>query len=300
MMACWLIWMLDQTEAGMTRLDQELVARGLARSRTHAAKLISAGLVRRGGDVIRKASAAVAADDKLEVETGGEPEYVSRAGHKLAGALRAFPAVDPAGRRCLDAGASTGGFTQVLLEAGAREVVAVDVGHGQMVPQLSADERVYLFEGMNARYLNSADIGGPVSLTVADLSFISLTLVMAALSAATEPDGDMVLMVKPQFEVGRESLASTGVVSSEAERRRAVEKVVRSGLEHGLQIRGLARSPLPGQDGNVEFFLWMKVPAVRAPARIGTELDAAVRYAMEQYPEPPDAEQPNKLPGVNA
>ncbi|QTG79869.1 TlyA family RNA methyltransferase [Arthrobacter crystallopoietes] len=284
----------------MTRLDQELVARGLARSRTHAAKLISAGLVSRGGNVVRKASASVAADDKLEVAAGGEPEYVSRAGHKLAGALRAFPAVEPEGRRCLDAGASTGGFTQVLLEAGAREVAAVDVGHGQMVPQLSADERVHLFEGVNARYLDSADIGGPVSLTVADLSFISLTLVIAALSAATEPDGDMVLMVKPQFEVGRESLASTGVVSSEAERRRAVEKVVRSGLEHGLHIKGLARSPLPGQDGNVEFFLWMKVPAIRAPARIGTELDAAVRNAMEQYPEPPDAEQPNKLPGVNA
>ncbi|MCW2133216.1 TlyA family RNA methyltransferase [Arthrobacter sp. VKM Ac-2550] len=284
----------------MKRLDQELVARGLARSRTHAAKLISAGLVSREGTVVRKVSAAVGADDKLEVETGGEPEYVSRAGHKLAGALRAFPTIDPEGRRCLDAGASTGGFTQVLLEAGAREVAAVDVGHGQMVPQLSADERVHLFEGVNARYLDSADIGGPASLTVADLSFISLSLVMAALSAATEPDGDMVLMVKPQFEVGRESLASTGVVSSEAERRRAVAKVVRSGLEHGLHFKGLARSPLPGQDGNVEFFLWMKVPAMRAPARIGTELDAAVRNAMEQYPEPPDAEQPNELPGVNA
>lgn len=163
-----------------------------------------------------------------------------------------------AGKRCLDAGASTGGFTDVLLRRGAREVVAVDVGHDQLDPSLRADPRVRVLEGMNVRWMRPEDIGGPAELTVCDLSFISLTLVLEPLAAATVPGGDLVLMVKPQFEVGAERLARTGVVTSEQERARAVEAVAAAARAHGLSVRGRERSPLPGQDGNHEFFLWCR------------------------------------------
>ena len=249
----------------MPRLDQELVTRGLARSRTHAAKLVAAGRVLRAGKVLAKASAAVGAADSLSVLDDGVPDYVSRAGHKLAGALGAFPAVRPAGLRCLDAGASTGGFTDVLLRAGADRVVAVDVGHDQLVDALRHDPRVDVHEGMNVRYLEPAAIGGPVDLTVADLSFISLTMVIGPLAAATRPGGSLLLMVKPQFEVGRERLEKAGVVTDPAKHRLAVSRVVQSALAADLQVAGLAPSPLPGQNGNVEFFLWLQVPAEPEP-----------------------------------
>jgi 23S rRNA (cytidine1920-2'-O)/16S rRNA (cytidine1409-2'-O)-methyltransferase len=240
------------------RLDQALVARGLARSRTHAATLIAEGKVSSDGKVLAKASLQVDDDRDLAVEHNEQDAYASRAGHKLAGALDAFPEVSAEGKRCLDAGASTGGFTDVLLRRGAAHVVAVDVGHGQLVPHLRADPRVAVHEGMNVRYMAPEDIGGMAALTVADLSFISLTLVVQPLAACTEPGGDLVLMVKPQFEIGKDRLGRTGVVSSERERRLAVEKVARAALDAGLDLRGLAVSPLPGQDGNVEYFLWIK------------------------------------------
>ncbi|WP_347110660.1 TlyA family RNA methyltransferase [Paenarthrobacter sp. S56] len=241
----------------MARLDQELVSRGLARSRTHAAKLISDGKVSSGGTVLSKASTPVDGGTALDVQAHAEDIYASRAGHKLAGALAAFPEVLVAGRRCLDAGASTGGFTDVLLRQGAAHVVAVDVGHGQLVQALRDDPRVEVHEGLNVRYMTPESIGGDVALTVADLSFISLILVLEPLAACTEPGGDLVLMVKPQFEVGKERLSRTGVVSSEHERRRAVAQVARAATDVGLELKGLAASPLPGQDGNVEYFLWM-------------------------------------------
>lgn len=244
----------------MARLDQELVSRGLARSRTHAAKLIAAGRVVRAGTVLTKPSASIQPEDSLIVTDDGGPDYVSRAGHKLAGALAAFPGVSPAGLRCLDAGASTGGFTDVLLRAGAKEVAAVDVGHGQLVDSLRADPRVRVFEGMNVRYFTPDQIGGTVELTVADLSFISLTMVVGPLAAATAPGGSLLLMVKPQFEVGRELLNRTGVVTDPARHRLAVERVAEAAVGAGLEIAGIARSPLPGQNGNVEFFMWMSVP----------------------------------------
>ncbi|MCQ9164338.1 MULTISPECIES: TlyA family RNA methyltransferase [unclassified Arthrobacter] len=248
----------------MTRLDQELVNRRLARSRTVAAALIKSGRVTVDGTAAAKAALAVTAETGIELQGGG-PEYVSRAGHKLAGALACFPQVTVAGKRCFDAGASTGGFTDVLLRNGAARVAAVDVGHGQLVPALRDDPRVDVYEGMNIRYLDVAEIGGAAELTVCDLSFISLTLVMAPLALATRPGGDLLLMVKPQFEVGRERLARTGVVSSENERRRAVGLVARAALDNGLTLRGLGTSTLPGQDGNVEYFLWasreLSVPA---------------------------------------
>lgn len=242
----------------MARLDQVLVARGLARSRTHAAALISEGRVTSDGQVLSKASLQVEDSKDLAVEHTEQDSYVSRAGHKLAGALDAFPAITVAGKRCLDAGASTGGFTDVLLRRGAAHVVAVDVGHGQLVPQLRDDPRVEVHEGLNVRYMSAGDIGGTVALTVADLSFISLTLVVLPLALSTEPGGDLVLMVKPQFEIGKDRLGRTGVVNSERERRMAVEKVANAVLDAGVDLCGLAASPLPGQDGNVEYFLWIK------------------------------------------
>ncbi|HAP89756.1 MAG TPA: 16S/23S rRNA (cytidine-2'-O)-methyltransferase [Arthrobacter bacterium] len=242
----------------MARLDQALVARGLARSRTHAASLIAEGKVSSAGHILSKASQQVDDGKDLAVEHTEEDSYVSRAGHKLAGALDAFPAVTVAGKRCLDAGASTGGFTEVLLRRGAAHVVAVDVGHDQLVPQLRADDRVAVHEGLNVRYMAPADIGGQAELTVADLSFISLTLVVLPLALCTVPGGDLVLMVKPQFEIGKDRLGRTGVVNSERERRMAVEKVANAALDAGLDLCGLAASPLPGQDGNVEYFLWIK------------------------------------------
>jgi 23S rRNA (cytidine1920-2'-O)/16S rRNA (cytidine1409-2'-O)-methyltransferase len=263
----------------MARLDQMLVARGLARSRTHAARLIAEGKVSSGGTVLAKASVQVDDLTVLNVAVSGEDTYVSRAGHKLAGALDAFPDISADGKRCLDAGASTGGFTEVLLRRGAARVVAVDVGHGQLVPQLRSDSRVSVHEGLNVRYMTPEEIGGPAALTVADLSFISLTLVVAPLAACTDPGGDLVLMVKPQFEIGKDRLGRTGVVNSERERRMAVGKVAAAAMDAGLELRGLAVSPLPGQDGNVEYFLWIKRGMATDLPKI-EERDAAVAVLL--------------------
>jgi 23S rRNA (cytidine1920-2'-O)/16S rRNA (cytidine1409-2'-O)-methyltransferase len=244
----------------MRRLDQELVSRGLARSRTHAARLVADRRVLLAGIPADKPSRSVRPGQDISIIPDDGEEFASRAGHKLAGALREFGDVQVPGRRCLDAGASTGGFTDVLLRRGAARVVAVDVGHDQLVPELRGDPRVQVHEGMNVRHLKPAMIGGEVDLVVADLSFISLSLVIPALAATTRVGGELLLMVKPQFEVGRENLSRTGVVTSAALRERAVAGVVASAHDAGLRHAGLARSPLPGQDGNVEFFLWLRKP----------------------------------------
>ncbi|MFD5278908.1 TlyA family RNA methyltransferase [Pseudarthrobacter sp. NPDC058362] len=257
------------------RLDQALVARGLARSRTHAAALIAEGRVSSAGQILAKASLQVDEARDLSVQHDDQDTYASRAGHKLAGALDAFPGVSAEGKRCLDAGASTGGFTDVLLRRGAAHVVAVDVGHGQLVARLREDPRVEVHEGLNVRYMTSGDIGGPAELTVADLSFISLTLVVQPLADCTLPGGDLVLMVKPQFEIGKDRLGRTGVVTSERERRLAVEKVAGAAFDAGLDLCGLAASPLPGQDGNVEYFLWIRRRMSRDLPKI-EEREAAV------------------------
>ncbi len=243
------------------RLDAELVRRGLARSREQAAALIEAGRVEVRGAPARKAAEQVDPADPVRV-IGGEPrdEYASRGGYKLAGALAAFAprGLSVAGRRCLDAGASTGGFTDVLLRAGAVEVVAVDVGYGQLAWPLRTDERVRVLERTNVRTLVPESIGGPVDLTVADLSFISLRLVLAALAACTAPGGDLVPMVKPQFEVGRDRVGAGGVVRDPSLWAEAVLDVARAAAELGLGVAGITRSPLPGPAGNVEFFLWLR------------------------------------------
>jgi 23S rRNA (cytidine1920-2'-O)/16S rRNA (cytidine1409-2'-O)-methyltransferase len=274
--------------ARRNRLDTELVRRGLARSREQAAALVEAGRVRVRGDVARKPAAMVDPADAVRV-VGEDPAtaYVSRGAHKLAGALAAFAidglAVD--GRRCLDAGASTGGFTDVLLRGGAAEVVAVDVGYGQLAWSLRTDPRVRVFERTNVRTLEPETIGGPVSLTVADLSFISLRLVLPALAACTAPDGDLVLMVKPQFEVGRERVGSGGVVREPALRAEAVLDVAAAAGRMGLGLAGVVASPLPGPSGNVEFFVWLRRGAPPAD-------DARVRAVVEAGPGLAASEEP--------
>src|SRR5581483_11894478 len=170
------------------------------------------------------------------------------------------------GRRCLDAGASTGGFTDVLLHRGAREVIAVDVGYGQLAWSLRTDERVRVLDRTNVRALQPGDIGGVVDLTVADLSFISLRLALPALVRCTAPDGDLLPMVKPQFEVGRERLGAGGVVRDPGHRADAVVAVAAVAAELGWSAQGVARSPLPGPSGNVEFFLWLRRTGPGVPA----------------------------------
>jgi 23S rRNA (cytidine1920-2'-O)/16S rRNA (cytidine1409-2'-O)-methyltransferase len=241
------------------RLDAELVRRGLARSREHAVELIAAERVQVRGVLARKPATGVEAATPVRVLVDdGDPGYASRGGHKLAGALAAFKKLGVAGRRCLDAGASTGGFTDVLLRAGAAEVVAVDVGYGQLTWALRSDDRVRVHDRTNVRTLSAEAIGGPVDLAVADLSFISLRLVLPALTACTQSTGDIVPMVKPQFEVGKHRLGAGGVVRDPALRAEVVVDVAATAAALGWQTAGVARSPLPGPSGNVEFFLWLR------------------------------------------
>lgn len=247
------------------RLDAELVRRGLARSRGQAIELVAAGRVRVFGRTATKPATGVARGAPLLVEPVGEeqPAFASRGGHKLAGALDVFvPAglVVPA-RRCLDAGASTGGFTDVLLRRGAREVAAVDVGYGQLAWALRTDDRVRVMDRTNVRSLSPAQVGAPVDLVVADLSFISLTLVLPALVAVARSEADLVVLVKPQFEVGRERLGPGGVVRHPAVREAAVRAVAMRAGELGRGVRGVVASPLPGPAGNVEYFLWLRAGA---------------------------------------
>jgi len=245
-----------------TRLDAELVRRGLARSREQAAELIAVGRVSISGRVATKPATAVDPGAPLLVRDDVTDEnWASRGAHKLIGALDAFPDVKVAGRRCLDAGASTGGFTDVLLRRGAREVVAVDVGYGQLVWRLQTDKRVQLHDRTNVRTLTPEAIGGPADLIVADLSFISLTLVLPALTACAAAGADLVPMVKPQFEVGRERLGAGGVVRDLGHRVDAVAEVVRTAGLLGWGLVGVTASPLPGPSGNVEFFVHLRQDA---------------------------------------
>jgi 23S rRNA (cytidine1920-2'-O)/16S rRNA (cytidine1409-2'-O)-methyltransferase len=263
------------------RLDAELVRRGRARSRDHARQLIAEGRVTVNGMRAGKPATAVTVDADLVVrEEPDRQEYASRGGHKLAGALEAFSVsgLGVSGRRALDAGASTGGFTDVLLRAGVREVVAVDVGYGQLVWSLRNDGRVRVHDRTNIRDLTTDVIGGPVDLVVGDLSFISLRLVLDALIGVTVPDGDLVLMVKPQFEVGRDRLGKGGVVRDAGLRAEAVTAVADAAARRGWGAVGVATSPLPGPSGNVEFFLWLRrgaatVDATAIAAEVGRSAD---------------------------
>lgn len=259
------------------RLDAELVRRNLARSREHASQLIAAGRVTVGGNTATKPATQVETSAAVVVtEDDGDPDYVSRGGHKLAGALAAFEplGLGVRGRRALDAGASTGGFTDVLLRAGVGHVVAVDVGYGQLAWSLRSDERVTVKDRTNVRELTLDLIGGvPVEVIVGDLSFIPLGLVLPALVRCAADEADLVLMVKPQFEVGKERLGSGGVVRSPELRASTVKNVAAKAAELGLGVRGVTASPLPGPSGNVEYFLWL---GAGAPALDPADVDRAV------------------------
>lgn len=239
------------------RLDRVLPRLGLARSRSQAAELIAAGAVRIDGDVTVKAAVRVPEGSRIEV--AGD-RYVSRAAHKLVAGLDAF-GIDPRGRLALDLGASTGGFTQVLLERGAREVLAVDVGHGQLVDELRDHPAVRVVEGCNARELTAArlhELTGTAEapgLVVADLSFISLTLVLPAIVAVAAPEAELLLLIKPQFEVGRQGVRE-GIVVDPALAAQAVQRVIECAEELGLSSAGLIPSPLTGEHGNQEFLAY--------------------------------------------
>lgn len=240
-----------------TRLDAELVRRGLARSRENAQELIEGGFVSVAGIPARKSATQVDDQSSITIRDRKE-EYASRGGFKLAGALDAFPELRIAGRRALDAGASTGGFTDVLLRRGASAVVAVDVGYGQLSWELQKNPLVEIHDRTNVRDLSLAKIGIGVDLIVADLSFISLRTVLPALKSIANEGADLLLMIKPQFEVGRERLGAGGVVRERELRKSAVLGVAARALELGLGVSGVVASPLPGPSGNVEYFLWLK------------------------------------------
>ncbi len=270
------------------RLDAELVRRGLARSREQAVVLIDCGRVSVAGMLAGKPATAVTSDVAIVVHTESDrPDYASRGGHKLAGALAAFApqGLQVHGKRCLDAGASTGGFTDVLLRAGAREVAAVDVGYGQLAWELQRNERVRVHDRVNVRELTLEHIGDPVDLLVADLSFISLRLVLPALAGVTRPGGDLVLMVKPQFEVGRELLGRGGVVRNPDLHAAAVLTVAGAAMELGWGTRAVCASPLAGPAGNVEYFVWL-----RRDAPAATEQAVAAAVATR----PPGARPPGE------
>lgn len=255
------------------RADAALVERGLARSRAVARELIQAGQVSAAGRTVGKPSTPV---DPAELMVSGEvDQWVGRAAYKLLQALETFP-VSVSRKRCIDVGASTGGFTQVLLDRGAREVVALDVGHGQLAAVVRADARVIERSGTNVRDIGADDVGGPADIVVADLSFISLRLVLDRLAVLTTLEGDLITLVKPQFEVGRERLARTGVVSSPHERHRVLRDVLALVPQLGLHVHGLTTSPICGGTGNREYLLWAR----RVAGGSMTEVD--VQQALEK------------------
>jgi 23S rRNA (cytidine1920-2'-O)/16S rRNA (cytidine1409-2'-O)-methyltransferase len=267
------------TPARRVRLDAELVRRGLARSRAQAAELITAGQVAVAGQPADKAATQVGQDVAITVRRqDAEPDYVSRGGYKLAGALVAFSGLRVAGRRCLDAGASTGGFTDVLLRAGAAHVVAVDVGYGQLDWKLRSDPAVSVLDRVNVRSLRPEQVAPPPGLVTADLSFISLTAVLPALADCAAADADFVVMVKPQFEVGRGKVGAGGVVRDPELRAEAVRAVAKAAAGLGLGVLGVTASPLPGPSGNVEYFLWLTRGAPPLD-------DAGLRQAIQAGPQ---------------
>lgn len=259
-----------------SRLDAALAARGLARSRTHAAKLIADGLVTVDGAPVVKASATVG--DEQRIEVAGSDHYVSRAAHKLIAALDGF-GVDPAGRLCLDVGASTGGFTQVLLERGARHVIALDVGHGQLDASIRSDDRVSVVEGSNARYLTAATLAQQSgvaevpSLVVGDLSFIGLPVVLPALVATVGLAADYVLLIKPQFEVGRTGIRE-GIVREKGLREDAINGVLWAAWDLGLPTAGILPSPIAGNAGNREYLAWLSAGVGSNPTEWRHEVSA--------------------------
>ncbi len=266
--------MPELDEVSDQRLDAALATRGIARSRTHAAELIVSGRVRVNGHPVIKAAHRVRDADDIAVER--LDHYVSRAAHKLIAALDAFD-IDVTGRRALDVGASTGGFTQVLLERQVGSVIALDVGHNQLSPSIRSDERVRVLEGVNARYLTRENLAGLLrrpevpdedapNLVVADLSFISLTHVIPALRATATTDADFVLLIKPQFEVGRQGVKE-GIVTNAGKREDAINAVLWCAFDAGLRTAGILSSPILGGAGNREYLVWFSASVGSNPTQ---------------------------------
>lgn len=245
----------DRERTGSARLDQILVDRGLAPTRAKAQALILAGKVRCGDRRLDKPGTRVTADLELTVDAG--PRYVGRGGHKLRGALDRF-GVDLAGQVVVDVGASTGGFTQVALEAGARRVLAVDVGRGQLDWSLRTDPRVTPVEGVNARHLAPGDLPERPDAAVVDVSFISLSLVLPAVTACVAPDALAIVLVKPQFEVGREQVGKGGLVRDPSLHREVLARIADVARDLGWSVSDVAPSPITGARGNVEYFLCLR------------------------------------------
>jgi 23S rRNA (cytidine1920-2'-O)/16S rRNA (cytidine1409-2'-O)-methyltransferase len=266
---------MPQSAGPKERLDVLLVARDLAPTRSKAQALILAGRVSSRGIRLDKAGIRYPTDIPLDLAEGRR--YVGRGGHKLAGALAELR-VDPTGRDTLDVGASTGGFTQVLLEASASRVIALDVGRGQLDWTLRNDPRVELLEGVNARYLQATDLAFLPSLTVVDVSFISLRLVLPALMACLETEGDIVSLVKPQFEVGRGLVGRGGIVRDAALHRQVLEDLVEFSEQQAWSVRGICPSRLRGAEGNREFFIHIKASDSASPE---TEISRQLTAALE-------------------
>jgi 23S rRNA (cytidine1920-2'-O)/16S rRNA (cytidine1409-2'-O)-methyltransferase len=259
------------------RLDAELVRRGLVASRAQAQQAVRDGLVLVAGAPAMKPDRLVAASDAVVV-LGPPPRYVSRGGHKLEAALDRF-GVDPVGRRAIDVGSSTGGFTDCLLQRGALHVVALDVGRHQLHERLRADPRVEVREQTNLRHVTPGDLGGPAPVVVADLSFISLRTVLADLLALVAPGGRLVALVKPQFEAGRaEASRGRGIISDPAVWRRVLGEVRSDVMSHDAAMMGAMVSPITGADGNVEFLVCVATDA-SAPSVDDAALDALVTAA---------------------
>jgi 23S rRNA (cytidine1920-2'-O)/16S rRNA (cytidine1409-2'-O)-methyltransferase len=261
------------------RLDQLLVSRGLAPTRSKAQALVLAGRVSSNGDRLEKSGTRLPLDTPLEVKPG--PRYVSRAGHKLAGALDAF-SIDPADRVALDVGASTGGFTQVLLERGARRIIALDVGRGQLDWSMRSDARVFPLEGCNARHLKPEQLPGVPSLVVIDVSFISTELILPAVVGCLAAEGEVATLIKPQFEVGRGRVGRGGIVRDPDLHRQVLTRAIEFCAANGWGVQALCASSLPGAEGNREFFLHIR------PATRGLEQHALAEQ-IESAVTPPDS-----------
>lgn len=266
------------------RLDAEMVRRGLAPSRTQAAELISGGHVTVGGQTAQKPATQVELASAIVVTKSAPQRYASRGAHKLLGALEAYPDFAVADRVCLDAGASTGGFTDVLLRRDAKQVFAVDVGYGQLVWALQNDERVVVMDRTNVRHLTSANLPTAPEVIVSDVSFISLTLLIPALAQIAAAEADWLLMVKPQFEVGKERIGAGGVVRSPDLRAESVIKVATCAQAHQLHVLGAAASPLPGPAGNVEYFLRLSSSS-DGPGVAEPDLAAMAHHAVAHGPQ---------------
>ena len=260
------------------RIDQLLVERGFFESRERAKTTVMSGLIFVNSQRVDKPGTAVDPEAAIEVRGDALP-FVSRGGWKLDKALKVFP-VDPAGKTCIDCGASTGGFTDVLLQHGARKVYAVDVGYGQLAWKLRTDERVVNLERTNLRYVTREQVPEPLDLAVTDVSFISLRLILPPVRELLKPGADFICLIKPQFEAGREEVGKKGVVRDEAVHRRVVTEILSFAAEHGLSPQGLDYSPIRGPEGNIEYICHLKNAETEAAA---LDVAAVVRASHEAF-----------------